>query len=77
MATIAEIDAQISAVTLALGSGELKVRFPDGSGVDYRSVAEMRLAIDTLRRERDVLMSGSVGVMVKPQFFVVRPNRGW
>jgi hypothetical protein len=60
-----------------MGSGELKVRFPDGSGVDYRSMDEMVLALNTLRRERAILISGGVGVMVKPQWFGVRPYRGW
>jgi hypothetical protein len=77
MATIEQIDAQISAITLALGSGESKVRFSDGSEVTYRTPTEMRTAIDTLRRERDVLIGGGVGVRFKPQFFLVRPCRGW
>jgi hypothetical protein len=77
MATIVEIDAQISVITLALGRGESKVRFPDGSEVTYRSTSDMRLALDTLRRERDILSTGGLTGRVRPQFFLVRPVRDW
>ncbi len=75
MATIADVDAAIAALTLALGTGEKRVRFADGREVEYRTPQEMRQAIDTLRRERDILVGGVGTPRFRPQFFLVRAVR--
>jgi hypothetical protein len=56
--TVDQIDAGISALVTALGSGELKVRFSDGREVTYNSAADISARLQALRRERDAVLSG-------------------
>lgn len=48
---MAVTQADIDALTTALASGERLVRMPSGATVEYRSVAEIRAARDTLAAE--------------------------
>jgi len=59
MTTVVEIDAGIAALVLALGRGELKVRFSDGREVTYNSADDISARLRALRVERDAVLSGS------------------
>ena len=58
--TVTEIDAGISALVAALGSGQLKVRFSDGREVTYNSAADISARLRALRSEREALVAGVV-----------------
>ena len=73
--TIGEIDAAISALLTAIGSGELRVRFADGREVTYRSADDMMKQVQFLRSERAALGAGDVTPIVRPRFFLVTAVR--
>lgn len=50
-----QIKAALSALTAALGNGNLSVRFADGRQVTYRSAADLLAAIKQLRADLAVL----------------------
>ncbi len=73
--TVEEIDAQLKSLRLALGDPTVRVRFPDGSGIDNRTGADLLAQITALEQlRRDV--SGEGRRLVAPiQAFRVRVVR--
>lgn len=58
--TSAQLTANLNALYTALGSGVLRAKMPDGSEVEYRSVADIQKAIE---QTGDALRQiGSTGV---------------
>lgn len=73
--TVEEIDAAISVLLTATGSGELKVRFADGREVTYRSADDLAKQIAALRAQRVSLVAGDVAPIARPRFFLVTAVR--
>lgn len=59
--------AHVDALLLAIAKSQLRVRFPDGSEIEYRSLAEMREAVSVLRAEMKVF---------GPTSFVIGTSKG-
>ena len=51
MATQAENQARLDALEAAIAQGALRVSFPDGRSVDYRTLDEMERIAGDLRRK--------------------------
>jgi hypothetical protein len=62
--TLAQLQANLDAINTAIGDPTLRVRFPDGREVQYRTVDELRKAKAEI--EEDIReMSGASGSRVR------------
>lgn len=68
MATTAQLLARLETLQAAYDSGTLTVRDADGKSVTYRSLADMRRAIDSLRKR--------TGGTRRPRVVLAQQRRG-
>jgi hypothetical protein len=73
--TVEEIDAGISVLLTAMGSGELRVRFADGREVTYRSADDLAKQVAALRAQRVTLVAGDAAPIARPRYFLINAVR--
>jgi hypothetical protein len=73
--TVEEIDASITALLTAMGSGTLRARFADGREVTYRSADDMAKQVTFLRQQRATLIAGDAAPIARPRFFIINAVR--
>lgn len=73
--TLGEIDAAISTLLAAIGSGELSCRFADGRQVTYRSADDLLKQLAEMRTQRGAIIAGDATPIARPKFFIVTAVR--
>lgn len=73
--TLAEVNAAISALNVALGSGQRRVRFSDGREVEYQTAADIEERLRMLRAEAARLATGAAAPTFRLRSFPVAMRR--